>query len=56
MFWPSSGHDLSMNNFTFTPRPTRPLTENFSLNYEEIKVTYVEAKHDQWVVLESASW
>jgi len=47
-----------MNNFTFTQRPThaKPPTENFSLNYEEIKVTYVEARHDKWVVLESASW
>lgn len=30
-----------MNNFTITPAPFVPLTENVKLNFEEVEIDYV---------------
>ena len=40
-----------MDNFTNQPRRTHDTVpaEDFSLNFEEIKVTYSDPNHDKWI-------
>lgn len=47
-----------MNNFKPSPRPTANplLAENLTLNFEEVKVTYRDDKHDKWIDVLSTDW